>query len=147
MKIREEQIHKLIRDTSEGKHTFSEHLAKLKPLGINSYLIDLENLKAHYYGERESDLVCNLPIEEKFKISGNWSPDAIKEAIIRVQKKELTYPNFLDAIAKAGVKRYTVDLLMKMTVYYGAHHEFIEPFPIVLCEMLSNCDGQRDNLL
>ena len=140
MKIKEEMIHKLIKETSEGKHTFPEHLAQLKPLGINSYVIDLENSKAHYFGEKEVDLVYNLPIADKITVSSHWTPEAIKEAIKKVQNKELDYPNFLNAIAKAGVKRYSVDLLMKMTIYYGAHHEFIEPFPRFLCEMLSQFD-------
>jgi uncharacterized protein YbcV (DUF1398 family) len=147
MKITEDKIHTLMKETSEGKHTFPEHLAQLKPLGINSYLIDLENLKAHYYGEKEIDLVYNLPLSMKINVGGQWFPEAIKEAIHKVQKKELTYPYFLDAIAKAGVKRYSVDLLMKMTVYYGAHNEFIEPFPRVLCEMLSQIDDKRDSLM
>lgn len=141
MQINVDQIQKLIKETSEGKHTFPEHLVKLQPLGIKSYLIDLEHSKAHYYGEKEVDLVYNLPIKDKFTVSSDWSPETIKEAILKVQKKELTYPRFLDAIAKAGVKRYTVDMLMKMTIYYGAQHEFIEPFPRVLCEMLSKQEG------
>lgn len=135
--VDENKLQHLIDETVSGKHTFQEHLVRLLPLGVNGYQIDLENIKAHYYGERESNVVYPLPLDTSLSFGSKWAPDKIKEAIIKVQKKEIGYQSFLQAIAKAGVRRYTVDLQMKMTIYFGGQHEFIEPFPQVLCDLLN----------
>lgn len=135
--VKDEKLKQLIEETAAGKHTFPEHLVKLLPLGVNSYQIDLENVKANYYGKNESNKVYLLPLDKNLLFGSQWAPEKIKEAIIKIQKKELSYQSFLQELALAGVRRYTVDLLMKMTVYFDGEHEFIEPFPQSLCDLLN----------
>ena len=131
-----EHLETLIQETLAGKHTFPEHLMHLMSQGGKKYQIDLEKSTGLYYGEEASPLVKNLPLQVQLQFSAQWTPELIKAAITEVQKKVINYQQFLEAIAQAGVRNYTVEIFGKRTIYYGLQQEYVEPFPSALISML-----------
>ncbi|MCE2950575.1 MAG: hypothetical protein ACK50V_06405 [Alphaproteobacteria bacterium] len=48
----------------------------------------------------------------------------IKEAIALSLNKELSFPQLIDRLMKAGAERYTVDFAAKLIHYYGQENEY-----------------------
>ena len=48
----------------------------------------------------------------------------LKEAIALSLNKEISFPQLIDRLMKAGAERYTVDFAAKLIHYYGQENEY-----------------------
>lgn len=113
-----------------GTMTFPETVRHMHENGVEWYLADLlAGSKQHYSREGSTTLVTwrdwTTPnVAEAFDAAG------VVSAIRNSQQGRCTYPEFLQAIAAAGVTHYTVHMGGRRAVYTGRHGDsHVEHFP------------------
>lgn len=123
----------LCRKTTEGSlsgsMSFPQVVTSLMEMGLESYLVDMVRWRKIFYmpsGETYEEAIPH----DSMTIANDFQPEMVKAAIRASQEKKVTYLEFMDRIAKAGVTNYTVYLTGRRAVYVGRtgeHH--VEHFP------------------
>lgn len=113
-----------------GGISFPERVKSLIEAGIQHYYVDLIALQTTYYASDESMYTAKLPYPNPPARGEVFSKKEVIEALRAIQRGEISYPDFLTHIIKAGVINYTAFLLGKQVHYLGAKGEiYIEHFP------------------
>lgn len=128
------EIINIIEDSTKKSFTkedaFPERVKTLIGAGIERYYTDLSGIKTIYYGTDGATYTEKMPYPNPPKRGDTFSEKDIIEALRAIQQGEITYPDFLNRIIKAGVVNYTVFLLGRQAHYVGGKGEiYIERFP------------------
>ncbi|MDP1836773.1 MAG: DUF1398 family protein [Chlamydiales bacterium] len=132
-----QELKKINRETLLTGRSFPEHLLAMIAEGVVSYQIDLVSGQATYFGKHQAD-TCSSDIARRFRLAvgTEWQLEDVKVAISSIQRNQLTYEEFLKAIAAAGVNRYIVDISNTNITYFGSQRQHVEPFPPALCDLV-----------
>ncbi|MBX3022943.1 MAG: DUF1398 family protein [Bdellovibrionales bacterium] len=112
-----------------GSKKFPEVVGSLLAAGVESYHVDLTRCENRYYlPSGESHAVANgLPA---IKVANAFSAAQVESAVRESQAGKITYPQFMQKIATAGVVYYITYLAGKRVVYMGRNGDsHTEYFP------------------
>ncbi len=103
---------------------FPKQFEALKKIGVTSYEVIPSTYDAVFYGtfgiwrpHQAPDDMPDTPVGAEF------NQEAFLEVLNRRMEKEITYIQFLQQIAHAGVDRYVVDMAKRTVTYYGIDEE------------------------
>lgn len=115
--------------SDETLMSFPEVVHALRAVGVERYHSDLSRAERTYYlpnGESEVTATHKVMAEP----AKAFAPQAVKAALIAIQKQEISYPEFCDRIARAGCVEYIVSLTGGRTTYIGRTGDtYVEHFP------------------
>jgi hypothetical protein len=112
-----------------GTMTFGETIVKLRG-SVEWYSANLILRCSTHYGADGSSHQTPWPEIKLPEIGHVFVENMVITALRRIQRRESTYPDFLQEIAAAGVTYYTVHLQGRRAIYFGRHGDFyIEEFP------------------
>jgi uncharacterized protein YbcV (DUF1398 family) len=118
-----------LHQSEAGRYTFPQVVGALSGVGVESYFADLARAVDTFYlptGETHTEKMTLLTT----KISDDFSPSGIVDAIRTVQADEIRYPEFLRRAMAAGVTAYWVFIAGRRVIYFGRKGEFhVEEFP------------------
>lgn len=118
-----------LHQSEAGRYTFPQVVGTLSGVGVESYFADLARAVDTFYlptGETHTEKMTLLTT----KISDDFSPFGIVDAIRTVQADEIRYPEFLRRAMAAGVTAYWVFIAGRRVIYFGRKGEFhVEEFP------------------
>lgn len=122
-------MHEMSVRSFAGTAMFPEVVMKLLQIGVESYHADLVcNKKTFYMPNGQTH--CEKFDFQGPAISENFSTEMVVTAIRAIQKSEISYPEFLNQIMRAGTTHYNVFLQGKKAIYFGRKGDFhIENFP------------------
>lgn len=125
-------IDNILKEAKQNTWPYPKTFEELKKSGVKLYTVNLDNYKAVYTGTFG---VWNEPIPdgvEKYTISGSFSKEGIRDAIIRHAQKETTFAEFLNDIANCGVSHYKVDMDKRLVTYYSKDesNKYAEEVPL-----------------
>lgn len=114
----------------DGSVPFPETLRRISEDGVEWYSANLIFGMKTYFGSNLSHYQTPWPGYSRPSIADEFSAEGVSRAIRASQAKEISYREFLQRIASAGVVYYTVHLKGRKAIYFGRHGDsFIEPFP------------------
>lgn len=114
----------------DGTVPFPETIRKLLTDGVEWYSANLIFGMKTYYGADLGHHQTPWPDWNPPRIAEAFCAESVSKAIRASQAKEITYRQFLQRIADAGVVYYTVHLKGRKAIYFGRHGDsFTEPFP------------------
>lgn len=128
-------LHECSERSVAGNITFPEVVGKLMAVGIESYHADLYRREKTYYASNgdshvESESGLDAMVFNAGAVAKELNPDGVKEALRRIQHKEIDYQQFLRDILSAGVANYWVYLAGKRAIYVARNgDEYVEWFP------------------
>jgi uncharacterized protein YbcV (DUF1398 family) len=112
--------------------TFPEVVQKLAGAGVEFYYADYYRHQKTYYlpnGETHTEQMDPKAFSVQ-EISKKFSPDKVKDAIGKIQRREIKYREFLRLTEVAGVATYAVYINGKRVVYTGRDGDsHVEWFP------------------
>ncbi len=116
------------RGSDEGRMPFPQVVSKLIAAGVERYHADLiRSEKIYYMPDGASQEVACAPTALP---AADFSAAGVDAAVRAVQRGEIDYPRFCEAIAGAGCVGYLVTFPGRRAVYYGRTGEtHVEPFP------------------
>ena len=118
-----------------GTITFPEVVGKLIAIGIEAYHADLYRREKTYYAANgdshvESESGLDPKVFGAHAVAAELHPKGVKEAVRRIQRKEIDYQQFRREILAAGTAHYWVYLAGKRAVYIARNgDEYVEWFP------------------
>lgn len=114
----------------DGSIPFSKTIKQITEDGVEWYSANLIFGMTTYYGRDLSHYQALWPHSSILPIADAFSSAGVSAAIRATQAKKITYQEFLNLIAEAGVVYYTVHLQGRRAIYFGRHGDsFTEPFP------------------
>lgn len=129
----------VLRECSErsvaGTLAFPEVVGKLMAAGIESYHADLYRREKTYYAANgdshvESESGLDPKVFHAGAVATALNPNGVKEALRRIQHKEIDYQQFLRDILAAGTANYWVYLAGKRAIYTARNGDaYVEWFP------------------
>ena len=123
----EKTIDEAIGLVMQGKLDFPGFLKIISGVGVERYNVDVASHKVVYHaGPKDLTKHFSLP---PLVVASLFDEGGIKDAIASSQKKEITYQQFLERIAKAGVAGYETDISGRKVTYSGNGCSYVEPFP------------------
>jgi uncharacterized protein YbcV (DUF1398 family) len=81
---------------------FPEQVKMLMGLGVDRYYTDLIALQNTYYTNCGSSYTAKLPYASPCSLGSTFSQTEVIDAIRASQRGSISYPEFLNRIAKAG---------------------------------------------
>ena len=125
--MNEEEIIRISNQSIEDKISFLEAEKKMKKMGLGGYLVEvLSHNKIYFYGEKTF-------VQEggyKLDIINKFDKKRIVETLRNRQQGKISFDQFMEEIASAGVFDYIVDLKQKKVRYRGLFEEYVEDIPI-----------------
>lgn len=126
--------------TNSGSITYSrmafpKQFEALKKVGVTSYEVIPSTYDAVFYGDfgiwhthQAADNVANVSIAVEF------DQEAFLAVLTDRMQKNITYIEFLQGIAGAGIDRYVVDMNCRTVTYYGIdeEHFYVQNVPEVI---------------
>ena len=111
-----------------AKMTFGETIGHMIEAEVEWYSANLIfGMTTHYFADLSHHQAKWTDYTQR-EIAQTFSEEGVVAAIRAIQKREITYREFLQRIADAGVVYYTVHLLGRKAIYFGRHGDFyIEP--------------------
>jgi len=123
-------IHESTVQALEGKMAFPVVVKRLIEIEVERYYADLVRMEKVFYDHQGDTYVERLPIGPTPEIATDFKKADVVAAIQTIQKEEISYPEFLRRIMKAGCSSYVVYIDGKQAVYYGRKGEsYVEKFP------------------
>jgi len=128
-------LHECSERSVAGNITFPEVVGKLMAIGIESYHADLyRHEKTYYAANGDSHAEFDGELDPKVfganAVAAEINPIGVKEALRRIQHKEIDYQQFLRDIQAAGIANYWVYLAGKRAIYVARNgEEYVEWFP------------------
>ncbi|KTD22650.1 Phage envelope protein [Legionella lansingensis] len=113
----------------ENDSDFLEHVNKIAAVGVKAYKVNLRNKSITYYFTDDSIHQEELLMPMAFRF-GEFDQQKLANALEEVQKKIITYPEFLERITIAGINRYGVFIDEAKVIYYGERGSVTEYFPL-----------------
>lgn len=125
--MNEEEIIRISTQSTEDKINFLEAVKKMKKMGLDGYLVEvLSHNKIYFCGEKTF-------VQEgghKLEIINKFDKNKIIETLRSRQQGKISFDQFMEGIASAGVFDYIVDLKQKKVRYRGLFEEYTEMIPI-----------------
>lgn len=123
-------IEECSRRSAEESITFPEVVQKLIAAGVESYYADLrQHLKTYYMRDGLAHTLQDQGLEP-CSIAPEFSADAVRDAVKRIQRGEIQYREFLRQIMTAGTAAYSVYIGGKRAIYTGRKGDtYTEWFP------------------
>jgi uncharacterized protein YbcV (DUF1398 family) len=128
-------LHECSERSVAGNITFPEVVRKLIDVGIEQYHADLYRREKTYYAANgdshvESESGLDPKIFNAGAVAAELNSAGVKEALRRIQHKEVDYQQFLRDILAAGVANYWVYIAGKRAIYVARNgDEYVEWFP------------------
>lgn len=118
------------RRSAEESITFPEVVQKLIGAGVEFYQADLyQHRKIYYMPDGSAHMVQDDGLEP-YPVAEDFSADAVRDAVKRIQRGEIKYREFLRQIMAAGTATYAVYIAGKRAVYTGRKGDlYTEWFP------------------
>lgn len=118
------------RRSAEETIAFPEVVGKLIAVGVEFYFADLcQHRKTYYFPDGSAHTVQDQGLEYH-PIAAELSPDAVRDAVKRIQRGEIQYRQFLREIIAAGTATYSVYIAGKRAIYTGRKGDsYTEWFP------------------
>ncbi len=113
----------------KGAIKFPAVVSRLLADGIESYHVDFVRGENRYYAPNGESHVEAVPHDFP-PAAQEFSADAVRASIQRVQAGEIDYVRFSEEVLQAGCVFYIAYLTGKRVVYFGREGDFhIERFP------------------
>ena len=123
-------IHESIVLSLEGKIAFPAVVQRLIAVGTERYYADLVRLEKVFYSKSGETHIERLPLPMAPEIAGEFEAGGVQEALRRIQRGEIHYPDFLRQIMSHGCAAYGVYIDGRQAVYFGRKGEaYVERFP------------------
>lgn len=123
---KEEEISQAYGESS----SYPELVQRLIATGVLNYTVDVSTGIILYRLENGQHLIQRGHVVNRAPAE-QFNPDLVIQAIRENQQKKTTYPQFMNAIASAGVRFYEATLEGKKRVtYIGAQDEYQEEIPV-----------------
>ena len=123
-------IKEITEKSKTEKWPYPQIFNALKAAGVEYYETSVSTHEIVYHGSGES---WTEPAPEGFgalQVSPEFDGAGVREAILRNQRKETSYTEFLEGIAAAGCTHYRVDMNTREIAYMGDSGEaYIEKVP------------------
>lgn len=110
-----------------GKIPYPKLVDLLAEAEVKNYVTDVATRRITYFG-LETPFVEQSP-GSPLQIADDFNEKEVINAIKRTQKRETTYPQFLEEIAKAGIYKYEVDLIKREITYISKKGQYKELIP------------------
>lgn len=125
-----EILNRCLEGALSAKMTFGETIGHMIEAEVEWYSANLIfGMTTHYFADLRHHQAKWTDYTQP-EIAQSFSEEGVVAAIRAIQKREITYREFLQRIADAGVVYYTVHLQGRKAIYFGRHGDFyIEPFP------------------
>jgi uncharacterized protein YbcV (DUF1398 family) len=107
------------RKTLAGTISFPEVVSQLLATGVEYYHVDYIGLKKTYYGEDGSVAVTPVTFEGLPPVAAEFSPEALRAAILDSQQKGQKFRDFTRRAMEAGVQGYYAFFKGKRVTYFG----------------------------
>jgi uncharacterized protein YbcV (DUF1398 family) len=122
-------IEEIAEKSKAEKWPYPKIFNSLKDAGVEYYETSVSTHEIVYHGSGES---WAEPAPEGFvtlEISSTFDAAGVRDAILRNQRKETDYTEFLQGIAAAGVTHYRVDMNTREIAYMGHGEQYVEKVP------------------
>ncbi len=115
--------------------SFPKQFEALKKVGVTSYEVIPSTYDAIFYGNfgiwhnhQAPDDIADASVAAEF------DQEAFLAILNQRMKKDITYIEFLQSIALAGVDRYVVDMADRTVTYYGIDesHQYVQNIPEII---------------
>ncbi len=116
-----ESINRVYKEAAEKQWSYPYLFNSLKSIGIERYEVNVLTHEIKYVGGGTS-LLGPKPQGADYKplkAGPKYDEPALKLAIKRSQERAITYPQFLEEIAAAGIAFYRVDMGPRTVTYHG----------------------------
>jgi uncharacterized protein YbcV (DUF1398 family) len=118
------------RDSLEKSIPFPEVVQRLMDAGVESYFADLVAMRKTYYGTDGAVHVVEMPLADPVAVPVEFDAAGVRAALLAIQQRQISYPQFLTRIMGSGTWGYHVFLRGRRAVYLGRFGEFhVEHFP------------------
>ncbi|GEM_PF-5701470 len=124
----EKTIDEAIKQVAAGTLDFEGYVKLLTSVNVHCYTVDLKTHDVVYYAGMKS--LTRKFVLGDLNIAPLFNENILKEAIMSMQQKKITYPEFLTRIAKAGVEVYEADFKSQKITYRGRRKFYVEPFKL-----------------
>src|SRR5882672_6164270 len=101
--IDKEAIKEIYRKAAEEKWSYPQIFDALRDNGVERYETNVLTHEIKYVGGGTSFTEGTPAGFQLLKVGSKYDEEALKKALLRVQSREITYPQFLAEIAAAGV--------------------------------------------
>lgn len=112
-------IEALVIQSKKEEWPYPKLFQALKEAGVILYTVKIADFDSVYHG---SFGIWNEPVPEGFRkvaISTQFNKLSLVDALNRRMKKEITFVEFLNEVAAAGVDHYVVTMADRTVIYYG----------------------------
>lgn len=118
------------RRSAQESISFPEAVHKLQGAGVEFYYADLlQRRKTYYLPDGAAHTVQDDGLES-YPVAAEFSADAVREAVKRIQHGEIQYREFLRQIMAAGTATYSVYIAGRRAIYVGRKGDsYTEWFP------------------
>ncbi|MBL8012229.1 MAG: DUF1398 family protein [Candidatus Omnitrophica bacterium] len=115
----------------ESKIAFPAVVQRLLNAGVDSYDIDLVKGRQIYFDIYNQPFDVPFVMDDLPAIGVSFDASSVAQVVLRSQRQEITYAEFIREIMKAGTCRYTVSLMEERVVYESPDGRFhVEPFVV-----------------
>ena len=124
------QIKKILAEAAAQKWPYPKVFDALKAAGVEYYETVVPRHEITYHGAG-GQLKEGAPDGfQPVQAADQFNQPGVRAAILRTQRRETDYPQFLREIAAAGVHTYRVDMKDRTVSYKGARGElYVETVP------------------
>lgn len=121
-----------IQAVSQTATSYADLAKKLADIGIQSYTVDVST-DVICYRLAEGELLLKYSDHSPRAITSSFNKTKVIEAIEASVAKKITYPEFMQRIAQAGIYFYEATLIgtNKRVTYIGISESHIEQIPSV----------------
>ena len=123
-------VQSILRRSANEQWPYPRIFDALKHAGVEYYVTDVDRQRVVYYGLKnfhEQRLVLG---GETLEVAPVYNQEGVIQATARVQNKEITFLDFLKALAAAGINRYRVDMHDRTITYnHSPTEHYVESVP------------------
>lgn len=122
-------IEEIAEKSKTEKWPYPKIFDSLKAAGVEYYETSVSTHEIVYHGSGES---WTEPAPEGFatlEVSPAFNGAGVRDAILKNQRKETSYTEFLQGIAAAGCTHYRVDMNTREIAYMGHGQQYVEKVP------------------
>jgi uncharacterized protein YbcV (DUF1398 family) len=103
---------------------FPQVVAKLALAGVETYYTDLVQLQKVFHSADGESLTHGIPLADAGGIAREFSESEVRSALAAIQGGQISYPEFLHRIMRAGCMGYLVFIRGGRVLYFGRDGEF-----------------------
>ncbi len=122
-------IEEIAEKSKAEKWPYPKIFDSLKAAGVEYYETSVSTHEIVYHGSGQS---WTEPAPEGFvtlEVSSTFDGAGVRDAILKNQRKETDYTEFLQGIAAAGCTHYRVNMNTREIAYMGHGQQYVEKVP------------------